>query len=298
MEFEKVSMTNNLGHSASSTDMSLSDDGRYLLSVGVYKPSIKIYDLANLSLKVERHLESDPVRVIPLVEDASKACILRNDRTIEFHAKYGYHEGIKVPTPCFDICLNRFRAEILSGGTGLSVYRFNLDQGRFLRSYAVTIGEIWSIGMNECNGLIGVGGDNKMQFIDQRCKEIVKSVEYNESPSSISFSDNGIDLGVGTREGSVYFHDLRARKELFRARHDGEVKKVLFDGKTLVSMDKSALRCCSKTGVVGEYLSDVKMNCFVCDGGLVFLGLDNGEIEEIVCEDLGEIPQWYRVLKD
>ncbi|ADM11959.1 WD40 domain-containing protein [Encephalitozoon intestinalis ATCC 50506] len=298
MKLEKMSKIKSLGHPASSIDLAISENRRYLLSVGVYKPCVKIYDFENLAQKVERHLESEPARVLSLVPDASKICILRGDRTIEFHAKYGHHEGIRTPTVCFDICLNKFRAELMSGGKGSAVYRFNLDQGRFLRSYAVTIDEIYSIEMNECNGLIGVGGAGGVQFIDQRCKEIVKSVEYNESPSSITFAENGIDFGVGTNEGTVYFHDLRARKELFSVKHDQRIKKVTFNGKILISLDRGALRCCSRTGMVGEYLSSSEMNCLTCDGGVVFIGLDNGEISEMISEDLGEIPQWCKVFGD
>lgn len=298
MKFEEVSVIKGFGHSASTADLSLSEDRRYLLSVGMYKPSIKIYDLANLSLKVERHLESEPVRVLALAEDFSKACILRSDRTIEFHAKYGYHEAVRVPSPCFDICLNVFRAEVMSGGRGPHVYRFNLEQGRFLKSHSVTIDEVRSIEMNGLNGLIGVGGDNKVQFIDQRSKGIVRTVEYDESPTSLSFADNGVDLGVGTEEGMTYFHDLRARKELFKAEHEGEVKRVLFNGKMLASMGKRTLKFSSRTGVVGEYLSSAEMSCFECDGGVVFVGLSNGDMRQVVSEDLGEVPQWCRVLED
>ncbi|AFM98728.1 hypothetical protein EHEL_080230 [Encephalitozoon hellem ATCC 50504] len=296
MKFEKMNMIKDLGYTASSIDLVMSENGRYLVSVGVYKPSVKIYDLENLALKVERHLESDPVKVLSLTEDSSKICILRNDRTMEFHAKYGYHEGVKTPTLCFDACLNKFRAEVMSGGKGSNIYRFNLDQGRFLRSYAVAMDEVWSVRMNECNGLIGIGGGNAVQFIDQRCKEIVKSVEYNESPSSIDFSDNGIDFGVGTSEGIVYFHDLRARKPLLTIRHGDKIKRVTFSRKILVSMDKCGLKYCNRSGVVGEYTGSAEMNCFACDGGITFIGFDNGEISEVMSEDLGEIPQWCRAL--
>lgn len=296
MKFEKVSMVKGLGYTGSSIDLALSDNKRYLVSVGVYKPSVKIYDLENMALKVERHLESDPMKVLSLTEDSEKICILRNDRTMEFHARYGCHEGVKTPTLCFDGCLNKFRAEVMSGGKGSSIYRFNLDQGRFLRSYVVTMDEVCSIRMSECNGLIAIGGGKTVQFIDQRCREIVKTVEYNESPSSVDFSDNGIDFGVGTSEGIVYFHDLRARKALLTIKHDEKVKKVLFNGKILVSMDKHGLKYCNRSGIAGEYSRDAEMNCFACNGGVTFVGFDNGEINEVISEDLGEIPQQYKVL--
>lgn len=298
MEFREVSMIRDFGYPISSTDLKLSEDGRYLLSVGVYKPSIRVYDLDNLALKIERHLESDATRILPLSEDGTKLCVLRNDRNIEFHAKYGHHESVRVPSFCFDVCLNEFRAEVLAGGSGKSIYRFNLDQGRFLNSYSTAIEEVLCIGMSRPSGLIGIGGDNKVEFVDQRNREIVRTVEYQGSPSALAFSENGIDFGVGTSEGVVYFHDLRTRKEVFRSEHSAGVRRLVFNGKLLLSVDKHLLRCCSRTGVAGEYSSEEVVNCLDCDDGVVFLGLDNGEMKTILSNELGKAPSWCRMLED
>lgn len=298
MNFEEMEVIQDFGYPASSTDVSLSENKRYLVCAGVYKPSIRIYDLNNLALKTERHLESDPARVVPLVEDGTKLCVLRNDRTVEFHAKYGYHDSVRVPNACYDMCFNKFKAEVAAGGNGRNVYRFNLDQGRFLNSYSTGIEEICSIVLNTANGLICVGGSNRIEFIDQRNREIVKTVEYKESPTAVAFSDNGIDLGVGTLEGGVYFHDLRARKEVLKIEHNTGIKSVLFNGKVLVSMSRDALKCCNRNSVLGEYLSGTEMNCFECDRGVVFLGLDNGKMKTILSEELGETPLWCKVLEE
>lgn len=282
----------------SSVDMALPEDKRHVLSVGIYKPSVRIYDLNSLALKTERHLESDALKITPLSEDGSKLCVLRNDRVIEFHAKYGRHENVKTPTLCYDICFNKFKAELMAGGKGRNVYRFNLEQGRFLNSYPTTIEDVCSVSMNIANGLIAIAGDKEIQFIDQRSKKTVKTVEYEESPSALAFSDNGIDFGVGTSEGIVYLHDLRSRKELLKNKHGTGVKKVLFSGKMLLSMDKDVLRVSGGSGILGEYKSESEMNCFECDEGVILIGMNNGEMKTVLSEALGRIPSWFKMVGD
>ncbi|KAH9410968.1 hypothetical protein HK407_09g13820 [Ordospora pajunii] len=295
MKFANIEMVRDLGYTAASFDMAVSEDGKCLVSIGSYKPSVKIYDLVNLSLKVERHLEAEPLRVIPLAQDASKICVLKRDRSLELHAKYGFHESIKMPSICLDACFNKFKAEVMCAGVGPDVYRFNLEQGRFLKSQGTTIQEILCICMCEANGLICVGGDNKIQFIDQRSKEVFRTVDYSETPFSMCFSSSGMELGVGTEEGSVYLHDLRARKEICKVSHEGSVRKVGFNGKILVSIGGKAMKCIDRAGMIGEYAGDVGMSCFACAGGFMFIGFDNGEIREVISEELGEIPMHLKM---
>ncbi|KAM0671211.1 hypothetical protein CWI42_090260 [Ordospora colligata] len=295
MKFANTEMVRDLGYTAAVFDMTVSEDGKSLVTIGSYKPSIKIYDMINLSLKVERHFEAEPLRVIPLTQDASKICILKRDRSIELHAKYGFHESIKVPSVCLDACFNKFKAEIMCAGVGSDIYRFNLEQGRFLKSQGTTFQEILCICMCEANGLICVGGDNKIQFIDQRSKEVIRTVEYDGTPCSMCFSNGGFELGVGTEEGNVYLHDLRARKEICKVSHEGSVRKVGFNGNTLISIGGKTLRCSDRSGMIGEYIGDASMSCFACTGGFVFIGFDNGEICEVISEELGEIPMYLRM---
>lgn len=297
MNFREAETIRDFQYPVSCVDMSLTEDRRYLLSAGVYKPSIRIYDLDNLSLKAERHLEADPVCIVPLSEDFSKLCVLRCDRMVEFHAKYGHHESVRLPSVCFDLCFNKFRAEIAAGGRGREVYRFNLEQGRFLKSYYTGLEEVRSIEMSVASGLVAVGGDCRIEFIDQRSREVVRAADYEESPTCMAFSENGVDFGVGTSEGAVFFHDLRARKELFRNEHSTGIRRVLFNGKTLVSADSRAVRFCSRGGELGE-LVEKNINCIESDGGVVFLGLDSGAMKTVLSAELGETPSWCRLLEE
>ena len=57
-------------------------DGQYIGVSGVYKPQIKVFEVDQLSLKFERHVDSEVVQFQFLTEDFKKMALLRNDRTV------------------------------------------------------------------------------------------------------------------------------------------------------------------------------------------------------------------------
>ena len=63
-----------------STSMKLSPDGQYLMVAGTYKPVLKCYDLSELSVKFERGMDADVLRIEVLSEDYGKVSV--NFRTI------------------------------------------------------------------------------------------------------------------------------------------------------------------------------------------------------------------------
>ncbi len=64
---------------------------------GGYSPQIRIFDLSQLSLKCERHIEVEVVNFKILSEDYQKLVLLRSDRSLEFHAQFGRYYNIRVP---------------------------------------------------------------------------------------------------------------------------------------------------------------------------------------------------------
>jgi hypothetical protein len=50
---------------------------------------LKVFDLANLSLKFDRHMDAEVVDFQILSDDYSKAAFLCADRSISFHARFG-----------------------------------------------------------------------------------------------------------------------------------------------------------------------------------------------------------------
>lgn len=59
-----------------SNSIAISPDKQYILAAGNYKPSLKCYDVNDMSLKFERGLDSDVMKILPLTEDFSKVRLL------------------------------------------------------------------------------------------------------------------------------------------------------------------------------------------------------------------------------
>ena len=75
----------------------MSKDGYYAISSGVYPPSIKLFDVRELSLKCMRGTDSEVVDFALLDEDYTKIVFAMMDRNLEFHAAYGKHYKTRVP---------------------------------------------------------------------------------------------------------------------------------------------------------------------------------------------------------
>ena len=80
-----------------SSCIQVSKDGRYILATGIYKPRVRCYEVANLSLKFERCLDSEVIKFEILSDDYSKMVFLQTDRFVEFHAQYGRYYRTRIP---------------------------------------------------------------------------------------------------------------------------------------------------------------------------------------------------------
>ena len=141
-----------------STKVRQSPDGKYLLVGGTYCPRIRCYELAEMSMKFERYLDSEVVDMLCLSEDYGKLAILGSDRSVMFHAPYGNHEKIRLPTFGRAMAYDKTTCELMVVSSGKrvvrssssssssqqsmqamgEVYRFNLDEGRFSQPYSYT----------------------------------------------------------------------------------------------------------------------------------------------------------------
>jgi len=80
-----------------SSRLRLSRDGKFLAATGVYPPQVKVYELSELSMKFERHMDCEVVQFEILSDDYSKMAFLQADRTIEIHAKFGTYYKTRIP---------------------------------------------------------------------------------------------------------------------------------------------------------------------------------------------------------
>lgn len=79
----------------------------WLICLGVYPPMIKCYETQQMSEKFRRHLDCEIVQFQFLTDDFSKFAFLLADRTLEFHARYGFHYRTRIPKFGRDITYHR-----------------------------------------------------------------------------------------------------------------------------------------------------------------------------------------------
>ena len=97
-------------------------DGEYCVAVGTYPPMVKVFEVEQLAIKFERHLDAEVVTfcvrlprawcalrgltagllsmavALQVLGDSwGKLAFLHVDRTIEFHAPYGRHYRTRIP---------------------------------------------------------------------------------------------------------------------------------------------------------------------------------------------------------
>jgi ribosome biogenesis protein ENP2 len=114
------------------TNIEVSNDGYYLVGAGTYPPRIKIFETQEMSVKCERGIDAEVLKVKILSEDYSKIALLLGDRNIELHAQYGRHFRIRTPKIQRDMAFIPSSCDLVTVGAGNEIYRLNLEQGRFL----------------------------------------------------------------------------------------------------------------------------------------------------------------------
>lgn len=285
-EFEYLS---NFEFPVACNDLCFSESRRRLLATGVYKPSVKLFDMKSSTMKFERHLVSDPLRILSLEEDAEKFAILRNDKAIEFHIKSGLHEQIKVPTQPKDMLLNKVLSELYVGGGHGEIYRFSLEQGRFLKSIPCKGAN--SISLSRSNGLLGAVAGNNMTFFDSRTRNEVFSRKYDNEILCIGQDESGLKYAIGTELGEILEYDLRSPSPLRKVCLGDFVKKITYH-KSLLASTSSSVSIVLEDCTVSNITPGFAINAFDTDGGVVFIGGESPAMKGYFSEELGSLPSW------
>lgn len=98
----------------------------------MYPPRIKIFETQEMSVKCERGIDAEILKLKILSEDYSKFALLLGDRNIELHAQYGRHYKTRIPKIGRDMVYLPATCDLVTVGAGNEIYRLNLEQGRFL----------------------------------------------------------------------------------------------------------------------------------------------------------------------
>jgi ribosome biogenesis protein ENP2 len=258
----RIELVQDLEFPTACQKLSISPDGQFLVASGTYQPSVKVYELSELSLKFERRLDCEVVDFKILSEDYSKLVFLLGDRHVEFHAAYGRHFSVRVPQFGRTLEYQEENCELLVGGAGDEVYRLDLAEGRFKAPLAVPSGGfgVNQIESNSMHGLLAAACESgEVAFWDPRTKKPLATLDVVPGLAAASAASaagnggsslrasaqalgkaqasclrfdahDGLGLGVGTSTGHVLLYDLRSSKPLGVKEHQNglPIKHVQF----------------------------------------------------------------------
>ncbi|GBF65682.1 ribosome biogenesis protein [Trichophyton mentagrophytes] len=208
---------------------------------GTYKPQMHVHYLPHLSLSYARHTISLNTTFLLLSSDYSKSLHLQSDRSLEFHTPSGCHYTTRLPRYGRDLVYDRQSAEALTPAVGVNengmgeVFRLNLEQGRYMRSYEVEVGgdDFTSLGGGALQGGIHTGSVNTgavaeeshnllafgtsigtVELWDPRAKAraaILPSYTNEKSEiTALEFNRSGLTLATGSSKGLIHLYDLRS----------------------------------------------------------------------------------------
>ncbi|KAK9764655.1 Small ribosomal subunit biogenesis [Basidiobolus ranarum] len=298
-------------------------DGKYAVATGVYKPQMRVFEYAEMSMKFERHTDAENVNFVLLSDDWTKSALLQNDRSVELHAQGGIHYSTRIPKFGRDLDYHFPSCDLLVGGASNEVYRLNLDQGRFLNPLVTDSTGVNVVEINPAHQLFGFGTeDGTVEFWDPRSRSKIGMLAptlpadmFVEDSSkleitSMKYRSDGLSVAVGTSTGHVLLYDLRNNRPWMVKDHQyGFPIKSLHwleggnseseEGKVL-SADSKIIKIWNRDS--GKHFTsieptqDINDVCVVPDSGLLFVANEGIQIHSYYIPTLGPAPRWSSFL--
>lgn len=121
-----------------------------------------------------------------LSEDAGKMLFLQGDRTLSFHAPYGGHYSVRIPTFGRSLAYHPPSCDVYIGASKNEVYRLNLEEGRFYAPLTVRSAEgVNCVALNPVHMLLGLGGmDGSLEFVDPRSQDSLTIMDMSAALAS------------------------------------------------------------------------------------------------------------------
>ena len=308
----RVELIQDFHFDTASQKIQMSNDGNYVVVTGTYPPVVKVYDVRELSMKFERNLDQEVVQFQILSDDFGKFAFLHTDRTISFHAPYGFHYATRIPAFGRDMIYNASNCDLTIASSGPEIYRLNLDQGRFLAPFSTQCSAVNAVRLNPMHQMLGAAGDNGIvECWDPRTRSCVGSLEVGDSETSVTaldFAQDGLTLGVGTSTGTCLLYDLRSTKPLMTKTHQYglPIQKLSFHESSgnLVSNDAKIIKIWNRHS--GKIFTNIEtpapMNdvCVVktqqSHSGVILAAGDQSRVMSYYVPELGYAPKWCSFL--
>ncbi|CAN6898427.1 unnamed protein product [Brassica oleracea] len=317
---QRVELIQDLKFETATTRIKSTPDGEYLIASGIYPPQVKVYELGQLALKFERHLDSEIVDFEVLDDDYSKLAFLCADRSIHLHAKYGKHHSLRIPRMGRDMTYDNWSCDLLCAASSPDLYRINLEQGRFLSPLTTQSPALNVVSRSNLHGLVACGGeDGAVECFDMRMKSSaarINAVTHGGDAASevtaIEFDDSeGLQVAVGSSAGKVFIYDLRTSAPIHVKDHMYESpilsikwqRTLNTQQPKLITTDKQIVRIWDPN--TGEGMTSIQPSgggindiCVFPGSGLMLLALDSSLIPSYFIPELGPAPKWCSPLEN
>jgi len=230
----RVELLQDFNFPAYSRTVKVSRDGRYILASGGYKPHIKMFDVAEVSMKFERFVDADIIRADLLSDDFQKLYLMCEDRTLQFHSKFGMHHSVRMPFMGRDVSVDRETCDMYIATNRRSILRFNLMEGRFRQSWdtsqdadgAVEDQGNNAVVWNKSHRLVAAAGqDGCVRIWDPRQRTECGKLD-GASPegacTALQFdisSEASLSFVVGDSQGVCRVFDLRSSRAVLEKEH-------------------------------------------------------------------------------
>ncbi|KAF7545447.1 hypothetical protein G7Z17_g9165 [Cylindrodendrum hubeiense] len=311
----------------------ISEDGDWIMSTGTYKPQIHVHSLPQLSLSFARHTNALNHSFVLLSSDYSKSLHLQTDRRLEFHTPNGCHYEVRLPRYGRDLVYDRQSTEALIPAVGLDgdgkgeVFRMNLELGRFMKSYQVSVGGDDETTGGGLQGGIGVGSVNTVavaenthnllafgtsigtvEFWDPRSKSRVALLGGHDGEvTALDFSPTGLSLITGSSTGMMQIFDMRRPVPLMKKDqgYGFAIKKLIHmttvsQEKKILSADKRIIKVWDEsTGdpwTSVEPVVDINDVAWCKDTGMVLTANEGKQQHAFFIPQLGPAPKWCSFL--
>mmetsp|Transcript_14581 Transcript_14581/g.35573 ORF Transcript_14581/g.35573 Transcript_14581/m.35573 type:complete len:678 (+) Transcript_14581:219-2252(+) len=305
--------------------LKISPDGNFLLACGTYKPQLKMYELSQLGMKFERHMDAQGTRCEFLSDDYRKFCLLRDDRFVEFHAQYGLHHKIRVPKFGRDMKYLKDSCDLLVAGASSEVYRLNLYKGQFVTSLQTALKGVNAIAENSVHGLVALAGESgDLECYDPRSAQRAAYLRIPESLaridarsaqdvkdgggiSAVAFGSSALTMAVGTDSGHVLTYDIRAPAPIRVRdhRYGLPIKRLIFQpdklgngDERLFSADSKVIKIWKGGNQDGKLLTAIEspadINDFIVykDSGLILAACESHKMHSWYIPEIGSAPRW------
>ncbi|CAE6076498.1 unnamed protein product [Arabidopsis arenosa] len=317
---QRVELIQELKFETATTRIKATPDGEYLIASGIYPPQVKVYELGQLALKFERHLDSEIVDFEILDDDFSKLAFLCADRSIQLHAKYGKHHTLRIPRMGRDMTYDPWSCDLLCAASSPDLYRINLEQGRFLSPLSTQSPALNVVSRSNLHGLVACGGeDGAVEFFDMRMKSSASRInavthggDAAAEVTAIEFDDSeGLQVAVGSSAGKVFIYDLRTSTPIRVKDHMYESpilsikwqRTLNTQQPKLITTDKHIVRIWDPN--TGEGMTSIEPTqggindiCVFRGSGLMLLALDSSLIPSYFIPELGPAPKWCSPLEN